>query len=568
MANAGQLSPARRWVTLGIMLMATVIVVLDNTVLNVAIPTILRDFHTTLPSLEWVITGYALTFATFLILGGRLGDLYGHRKVFIIGAALFGAGSLLASLSWNVASLVVGEAIIEGVGASLMLPATLALLSTTFEGRQRATAFAAWGAVAGSAAGLGPVLGGFLTTEFSWRWSFRINVIIAPIAIVGALLFIARPATGRQREPLDLPGASLIAVGMFLLVFALSEGGSYGWLTPVADFTIARHVIWAASAPISIIPVVFMASGFVLVCFYRLERRRERARRGPLFEFGLFEHHTFRYGLLTTAVVAMGQLGLSFVLALFLQESKHLSALRNGLWVLPFGLSILVAAPIGGRLTRRVGTTWVVRTGLLGQTIGLAYIATAVSPSVSFLHLLPGLICYGFGAGFAGSQLTNVVLSDVPHEKSGVASGANTTARQVGSALGIAVIGTVVSTETIRQAIGRITASATMTSALKARAVAQVHALGANYQPLPGVSPQDESELGRIVSHAVASGARTAMLFAAAVVLIGTCLSFLIPARLESATAEGIERAEEFAAFVPIDPEAELVAPPPGFGPT
>ena len=156
----------RQWITLGIVLMSTVIVVLDTTVLNVAIPTILHEFDTTLPSLEWVITGYSLTFATFLIIGGRLGDIYGQRRVFITGAALFAAGSLLASLSWNVASLVVGEALIEGLGASLMLPATLALLSNTFQGRGRAMAFAAWGAVAGSAAGLGPVVGGLLTTDF------------------------------------------------------------------------------------------------------------------------------------------------------------------------------------------------------------------------------------------------------------------------------------------------------------------------------------------------------------------------------------------------------------------
>ncbi|MBV8950091.1 MAG: MFS transporter, partial [Actinobacteria bacterium] len=154
----------RRWILLAIAIMSAFIVVLDNSVLNVAIPTILRDFHTTLPSLQWVVTGYALTFATLLIIGGRLGDLYGHRRVFTIGAALFGAGSLLASLSWSVPSLILGEAIIEGIGASLMLPTTLAILSTTFHGRERATAFAAWGATAGAAAAFGPVVGGFLTT--------------------------------------------------------------------------------------------------------------------------------------------------------------------------------------------------------------------------------------------------------------------------------------------------------------------------------------------------------------------------------------------------------------------
>src|SRR5579859_513318 len=227
----------RRWVTLAIVLMSTVIVVLDNTVLNVAIPTILREFHTTLPSLEWVITGYALTFATLLIIGGRLGDVYGHRRVFVAGAALFGVGSLLASVSHSVGMMILGEAIIEGIGASLMLPATLAILSTTFHGRERATAFATWGATAGVAAACGPVVGGFLTSNYSWRWSFRINVIIAPLAIIGALLFMKHQVQARRRVPIDFPGAVLIASGMFLLVFGLSEGGVYGWWQPMKDFT-------------------------------------------------------------------------------------------------------------------------------------------------------------------------------------------------------------------------------------------------------------------------------------------------------------------------------------------
>src|SRR5438270_8194603 len=194
-----------QWVVLAVTIVAAFIVVLDNTVLNVAIPTSLRDLHTTLPSLEWVITGYALTFATLLIIGGRLGDVYGHRRVFIVGAALFGIGSLLASASTSVGELILGEAIIEGIGASLMLPATLAVLSSTFKGRQRAAAFAAWGATAGVAAAAGPVVGGFRTTNYSWRWSFRINVIVAPIAIVGALVFMRRQPPPGRRIRIDVP---------------------------------------------------------------------------------------------------------------------------------------------------------------------------------------------------------------------------------------------------------------------------------------------------------------------------------------------------------------------------
>jgi EmrB/QacA subfamily drug resistance transporter len=542
-----------RRVTLAIILMSTLIVVLDNTVLNVAIPTILRDFHTTVPTLEWVITGYALTFATLLIIGGRLGDLYGSRRMFIIGAGIFATGSLLAALSWNVGSLILGEAVIEGIGASMMLPATLSLLSTNFQGRDRAAAFAAWGAMAGSAAGLGPLVGGFLTTDVSWRWSFGINVIIAPLAMVGAFLFIAPPPRrpGAAREPIDFVGAALIATGMFSLVFALSEGGTYGWFTAIGDVRIGPWTVWPSSRPVSIVPVVFFLSFVLLGCFYRYERRRD----APLFQFDLLAHRTFRYGLLSTVVLAMGQFGMVLCLALFLQESLHLTALQNGLWMLPFGALILMGAPVGGRLAMRISTVSVVRIGLACQTVALVYLASVLSTHTVFLQLLPGLVVYGIGSGFAMSQLTNVVLSEIPHDKSGVASGTNTTVRQVGTALGIAVIGTVVTTETINHASSAIRSS-TLAAGVQQAAVARVHVMGASYTPAPGAPRAATHELTAIVARAVASASHDAILFAAATLVIGTGLSMFIPTRPARAPAATTEH--ELAALAPIDAEAAI----------
>lgn len=518
----------RRWFTLVIVISAALIVVLDNSVLNVAIPTILREFHTTLPSVQWVVTGYALTFASLLIIGGRLGDLYGHRRVFIIGAALFGAGSLLASVSWSVGSLIAGEAVIEGIGASLMLPATLAILSTTFKGPERGPAFAAWGATAGAAAALGPVVGGFLTTEYSWRWAFRINVIIAPVAILGTWLVMTKTPTQRDRRGVDLPGAALIATGMFLLVFGLSEGPSYGWLVPTKDFSVAGTTIWPTSLHVSMIPLVFAVAVAVLVGFYRLERAKERDDAAPLFEFGQLRHPTFRYGLLTTIVLAMGQLGLLFVLPVFLQDGKHLSAETNGLWVLPTGLFIVVGAQVGGRLTRRIGTTGVARTGLLLETIGLLIVAFTISPQLTFRSLLPGLAFYGVGIGFASSQLTNIVLSAIGKEKAGSASGANTTARQIGSALGVAVIGGLVTAATIRHAVPAVQRS-TLPASIKTQAATGLHALGPNFAPARHVDAHAVTVLRDILDSSVAAGTRPALFSAAVVVGLGACLSLLIP---------------------------------------
>jgi EmrB/QacA subfamily drug resistance transporter len=426
---------------------------LDNTVLNVAVPTIVRDFDTDLQSIQWVLTGYSLTFATLLVIGGRLGDMFGHRRMFILGAAIFGGGSLLAALSQNVPQLFLGEAVIEGIGASLMLPATLAILSTTFEGQERARAFAAWGAVAGVAVVAGPLVGGLLTTGFSWRWAFGMNVIVAPLVVVGGLVFMRRDEGRVRPTRIDIPGAILIATGSFLLVFGISEATVHG----------------------AKIAIVFAFAIVLFTGFFIVERRKEQAGTEPLFEPGQLRHRGFRWGLLTTMVLAMGQFALIYVVPIWLQDGEGLSALRAGAWMIPNGLCIAFGAPLAGRLTRRFSITSIVRVGLAFEAVGLVLVAIAVQPGATFLSLLPGSVFFGLGIGFAGSQLTNVILSDVDPDKAGVASGLNTTVRQIGFALGIA----------------------TFTALLDALTVAD--------------------------------GARPALLVAAALVSAGTALSFLIP---------------------------------------
>jgi EmrB/QacA subfamily drug resistance transporter len=551
----------RKLLTLAIIIPSIFIIVLDNSVLNVAIPTILRDFHTTLPSLQWVVTGYSLTFATLLIIGGRLGDLYGHRRIFIIGAALFGVGSLIASISTSVGELVLGEAIIEGIGAALMMPASLAILSNTFEGRQRATAFAAWGATAGVGASFGPVLGGFLTTYYSWRWAFRINVVVAPIAILGAVAFMRATTRAAERIRLDVPGALLVASGMFLLVFGLSEGPTYGWLTPERDFTIGGATVWNASNALSVIPVVFVVAVALLGGFYVLERAKERRGTYPLFEFGMLRRPTFRYGLLTTIVLAMGQLGMLFVLPVFLQDGKHLSAWHNGLWMVPAGLFVIAGAQLGGRLTRRYGTTAVVRMGLAAEAVGILMVAFMIRPQLTFFELAVGLLFYAGGIGFASAQLTNVVLSGIEREKSGVASGANTTARQVGIALGVAVIGALLSTQTTRHAVAAINASHALSTSVKAQAVARVHAVGASFVPPAGASHSEVAALRHALATGVAGGARPALIFATVVVALGAALSFLIPhVEMPAQDDEATELHDILEAVQPIDPDPALAS--------
>ncbi len=386
-------------------------------------------------------------------------------------------------------SLVIGEAIIEGMGASLMLPATMSIMSTTFVGRERATAFSAWGAVLGAAVAFGPLLGGFLTSNYSWRWAFRINVIVAPIAILGALLFVRRTPRSDQRERVDVPGALLIASGMFMLVFGISEGSTYGWFAAKKSVEIAGATIWSTTMPVSIVPIAFLLSAGLLFAFYRVQVYKERHHRGPLFEFSLLQRPAFRFGTITLLLMAMGQVAFLLVVSVVLQDGRHLSAVDTGLWLVPSGVAIVCGSQLGNWLTRRVGTTNVVRAGLFIVATGLAATAIADSPSLSFLSLLPGFILVGVGIGFAGSQLNNVILSDVPPERSGAASGANTTIRMIGASLGIAVISSLLATHTGSSA----------------------HALHA------------------AVDRAVISGTRTPLIFASVMVYFAFGLSLLIP---------------------------------------
>ena len=415
----------RRWLALASLLLALFLVVLGNTVLNVAIPTMVEDLDTELSVIQWVVTGYALVFATLLVIGGRLGDVFGARRMFVLGATLFGIGSVFGATAPTVGLLLFGEALVKGSGAALMMPASLAIVSNTFRGEERTTAFAAWGAVLGAGMAFGPVFGGYMTSYHSWRWAIAISIVVAPLTAVAALALVPPDASRPGARPrLDLPGAVLVAVGTFCLVFSISQSNDLGWLS-VPTVTILAVAVGA------------------LALFVRVERRKERDGEEALFEFGQLRHLRFRYGLLAQIVLAMGQMGQFFVLPIFLQGAKGLTPAQNGLWMLPVGVAIVIFAQVGGRLARVFGTTTIVRVGLVMNALGLLAMVLVLEPDLAFLALLPGMTVFGAGVGLASSQLTNVILADIDPDKAGVASGANSTVRQVGSALGVATMGAV-----------------------------------------------------------------------------------------------------------------------------
>jgi EmrB/QacA subfamily drug resistance transporter len=433
----------RRWWALALVLLAILMVVIDTTVLTVSIPTMRRDLDTTLSAMQWVISGYALSYASFLVIGGRLGDMYGPRRLLLAGATLFGIGSFIASTATSVPMLVLGEAVIEGIGAALLTPSSLAILANTYSGRDRTIAYAAWGTVMGCGSAFGPLLGGYLTSYHSWRWAFRVNVIIVPVVLLGTLYLIRRDNVERVRNRLDFAGAFLVAAGTFLVVFGATQGDSYGWWVQVSSFTIGGTHVWPDGLSLSPIPVAFAVGAALLVSFVRLELRKEAAGGHPLFEFSQFRYLTFRYSVASTFLMSVAQTGSLFVLPVFLQDVKHLSAIENGLWILPMGLCIIAGAQVGGFLSRRVESTLILRWGLVVNVVGLVAEAFVLRPDVTYGELLPVFVVYGLGAGVFMSQLMKVTLFEIPPTHSAGASAVNSTARQTGGAFGAAIIGSI-----------------------------------------------------------------------------------------------------------------------------
>jgi EmrB/QacA subfamily drug resistance transporter len=487
-----------RWFGLSILSLALAIIILDNSILNIAIPTIETDFGSSLSDLQWVISGYSLIVATFLVTFGRLGDLYGRRRLFLLGAALFALGSYLASISYSSLDLFIGDALIEGIGAAMMLPATLSLISSMFQGRERGVAFAVWGAIAGAAGAFGPLLGGWLTSDYSWRWAFRINLIIAPIAIIGALISIRESRDTTHRQSFDVAGMITASVGLFLLVFSLIEGQRFGWWGVNEALMING---WQWPFTVSFIPFVGAIGVIIIGIFVALEHYKEQHGQQPLFEPSLLHYKGFRYGLLTTVILSMGEFGLVFVLPIFLQAARQFSAIETGLALLPLGLAVIGAAGFAGGLSRRFGPKWLITGGMVMEACGIFLLIASLNPETSAWQLIPGLVLYGAGVGFATTQLTSVVLSDIPVTKSGVASGVNGTVRQIGTALGIAIIGSILTSQ--------ITTNNQATTIQNHTPVGQA--------------------IASIVTASITDASRMSSLFAGIVVSLGALLSLAIP---------------------------------------
>lgn len=514
-----------RWLGLAVLSLGVSMIIVDATIVNVAIPSIITEFGLGLSDAEWVNSIYSLVFAALLITLGKVGDVFGRRRLFVVGLVVFAGASMLAGRSGSGAFLILAR-LLQGVGAAMILPATLSTVNATFQGRDRGIAFGVWGSVIGGMAAVGPLLGGWLTTEHSWRWAFYINVPIAALALIGTYLWVAETRQPSRVPGFDVGGVFLSGLGMAGIVFALIEGPRFGFFTPTEPFVVGGFT-WPLDS-ISPSVVAFVVGLVLLAAFLVSQRRRSRLGKPVLFDLTLFRFRSFSLGNATAMTLALGEFGLIFVLPLFLQAVLGFSAFRTGLLLMALAIGAFVAGPTAGAIASRIGPRRVVSAGMALEAVAIATVALLLSPERSTWAFVPGLFVYGIGVGLASAQLTSVILAEVPSQESGQASGMQSTFRQVGAAVGIALLGTVLAATLRAGTEDALAAVPDLPPAAQEEIVGAI--AGSAGQALPGLAerPGSEAVVGA-VSGAFADAATTTGLVAVAFVLAGFLLSLRLP---------------------------------------
>jgi EmrB/QacA subfamily drug resistance transporter len=426
-----------KWAVLGVLAAAQFLMVLDQAVMNVAISQLVEDFDTTVTTIQSVIALYALVMAGLMLTGGKLGDIFGRRRIFAIGLVIYAIGSGLTAASWSVPSLMLGWSILEGIGAAMVLPAMVALVAGSYRGNDRAVAYGVLGGVAGAGIAVGPILGGWVTTDFSWRYVFVGEVVVAAGILLGTRL-MAEPERAPGKPTLDWVGSVLSASGLAVLVFGVLQASNWGWLVP--------HNSPITPFGFSLTPFVLAAAGLLLAGFVSWERRREARGEEPLLHLDLLKIPPLRGGVSMLLAQNLVLMGIFFTIPLYLQIVQGLDALETGIRMLPTSVGLFVSALVGSRLASRFAPKLLVRVGL-----GLVFVAAlllmgTIEPELDNTPFLIAMGVLGIGMGLVVSQLGNVVQSAIGDEQRSEAGGLQNTAQQLGSSLGTALLGAIVIT--------------------------------------------------------------------------------------------------------------------------
>jgi EmrB/QacA subfamily drug resistance transporter len=415
-------SENHRWLTLGAVAFALFMIMLDNTVVNVALPSIQRDLGMGISELEWTVNAYALTFAVLMLSGGKLADLLGRRKIFLTGLLVFTAASLACGLA-TTGEMLIGARAVQGAGAALMMPATLGIISATFALHERGLAFGIWAGVSAMALAIGPLVGGLVTEHVSWGWIFFINVPVGVLGLLAGWLLIRESRDTSAVQRLDLPGLLVSAGALFALTFGLIEANEYGWTSPT-------------------IIGLFAAAAIGLAAFVLLEAKQ----RAPMLDLSLFRNPTFAGANATAMLVTLAMFGVFFFMSLYVQQILGYSPVRAGAIFLPMTVLIILVAPPAGKLSDRVGSRWLMAGGMT-LVAGSLVLFSRLGVDSGFWDMLPALVLGGFGMAITMTPMTAAAMGAVPVAKAGVGSGVLNTFRQVGGALGIAVMGAILTSQ-------------------------------------------------------------------------------------------------------------------------
>src|SRR3954449_9881059 len=428
------------WLPLGILGAAQFVMVLDSSVMNVSISQIVADLDTTIQGVQLAITAYTLVMAALMLAGAKLGDILGRDRIFAVGLAVYGLGSLVTALSPNLTILLIGWSLIEGLGAVLVIPAIVSIIAGTYTGQQRALAFGIIGGVAGGAGAAGPLIGGWVTTELSWRYVFAGETVI----VTGILLLrrrLARPARVEHPPRLDVVGVLISSLGLGLAVFGILKSSEWGLIEPRGAMTINGHEITPFG--FSIVPFLVLAGAGCLALFVLWEERRERRGRDTLLDRSLLTIRQLRAGLTTLMMQQLILLGTFFVLPVYLQVVLGLDAFDTGKRLFPMSVTMLIAAMAGPRLAARVAPKRVAQAGLVALVVASAVLLGTIDVELNGTWFAIALALFGVGAGLLLSQLGNVIMSSVDESKTNEAGGLQGTAQNLGASLGTALIGSV-----------------------------------------------------------------------------------------------------------------------------
>lgn len=431
---------ARRWVGLIAIALGVALIVVDTTIVNVITPSVIEDIGINSTQAQWIQGSYAIIFAALLLLVGRVSDLVGARAMFIWGVVGFGATSLMAGLASSGETLILAR-FLQGVAAAMILPTSLALLNRMFTGKARGQAFAVWGSTIGGATALGPVIGGWLSENWSWRWAFGINIPLTIVILILAALFLA--PTPRKKGTVDVFSAVLSILGLGLLAFGLIEGRTVGWVVSEQAFTLPGFT-WDSGLSPAFVALVLSVVLMTVFIWRQVVASHPTSSREPFMDTRLFSIASFRNGNIATSIIGLGEYGIIAVIPLWLVFTMDYTALQAGATLIPIAIGSFVASGISFPLMARVSPLGLVRIGLVLEVVGLAGLGmVATLTEAGWLLISLVLFVYGIGVGFATSQVTNVVLADVPEDEDGQSSGIQSTFRQLGSALGIATLTTV-----------------------------------------------------------------------------------------------------------------------------